>query len=66
MSGKFQVGDHVQLKSGGPIMEVLAYSAADSNMVECFWKIKERIFPEKHHEDKLVKREAGEIKIASL
>jgi uncharacterized protein YodC (DUF2158 family) len=66
MSDKFQAGDMVQLKSGGPIMTVQGYSAAENNMVECFWQIKAKVFPEKHHEDKLVKREAGEIKISSI
>jgi len=66
MSGKFQAGDMVQLKSGGPIMTVQGYSATDANVVECFWQIKAKVFPEKHPEDKLVKREAGEIKISSI
>ena len=66
MSQKFQAGDLVQLKSGGPIMTVQGYSATDPSMVECYWQIKAKTFPEKHHEDKLIKREAGEIKVASL
>jgi uncharacterized protein YodC (DUF2158 family) len=66
MSDKFQAGDLVQLKTGGPILTVQGYSAAESNVVECYWQLKAKIFPEKYHEDKLVKRESGEIKISSI
>ncbi len=37
MNGNFQVGDVVQLKSGGPKMTVSVIRSDDDGRVECAW-----------------------------
>lgn len=49
--GKFEIGETVQLKSGGPIMTVKGYGAAQADVqVICQWfkneSLKEGEFPE--------------------
>lgn len=66
MSQKFQAGETVQRKTGGPIMTVLTYDADDPKLVHCVWSIRAKEFPEKHHEDLLIRHESELLKIASF
>ncbi len=66
MSQKFNSGDLVQLKTGGPIMQVQGYDDENSKLVHCVWSIKAKSFPEKHLEDKLKPHDPNQIKVSNL
>lgn len=66
MSQKFQVGNTVQLKTGGPLMKVEGYDPQDAKMVQCVWSIRDRNFPETHHEDKLRLQDSDQIKVSTI
>lgn len=66
MAQKFQVGDSVQLKTGGPIMKVEGYDASNPKLVDCVWSINTKTFPEKHLEEKLRLQDANEIKVSNI
>ena len=66
MSQKFQAGETVQRKNGGPIMTVQHYDPDDPKLVHCVWNVRAKTFPETHHEDQLVRHNVDQLKISSL
>lgn len=62
---KFNIGDVVELKSGGPQMTVRGYEPADSQEITCEWFDKDRkLCSKSFHQDTLQKYIAPDLSVS--